>query len=318
MIQLKGASWGWNNQILYKQADVAIERGMRMVVLGPNGCGKSTFLAALSGKLPLIEGKRNIAESLDIGLFTQDLAQDLDLNAVALDLVMEVVQKKDPTINTERARTVLGSLGITGSKSLQKIGTMSGGEKARVALANFVLVPHNLLILDEPSNHLDVGTVKVLTDALIEYKGTIIVVTHNRPFAELLNPTHVATVMGEPGAQTIKIEERPLRPGDWAGMQDTESASGVPGSTRTMDRALGTSTLSKKKGAKASGTKTLSKASAKVEEEAPARELYPWELEGATDSGLKINKQGKMVSTEKKLTPQQALVLKSRVHGEFT
>ena len=77
---------------------------------------------------------------IDTGLFTQDLAQDLDLNAVALDLVMDVVQKKDPTINTERARTVLGSLGITGSKSLQKIGTMSGGEKARVALANFIII----------------------------------------------------------------------------------------------------------------------------------------------------------------------------------
>ena len=140
MIQLKAASWGWNNKRLYRNADVAIERGSRMVVLGPNGCGKSTFLAALSGRLPLIEGTRRVAESLDIGLFTQDLAQDLDLNAVALDVVLDTVRKKDATITDERARSVLGSLGITGSKALQKIGTMSGGEKARVALANFVLV----------------------------------------------------------------------------------------------------------------------------------------------------------------------------------
>jgi len=152
-----------------------------------------------SGHLPLIDGTRRTADSLDIGVFTQDLAQDLDMNVVALDLVLDTVRRKDPTISNERARSVLGSLGITGSMALQKIGTMSGGEKARVALANFVLVPHNILILDEPSNHLDSATVHVLTQALQEYKGTIIFVTHNRPFCEQLQPTHVATVVGEPG-----------------------------------------------------------------------------------------------------------------------
>jgi len=152
-----------------------------------------------SGHLPLIDGTRRTADSLDIGVFTQDLAQDLDMNVVALDLVLDTVRRKDPTISNERARSVLGSLGITGSMALQKIGTMSGGEKARVALANFVLVPHNILMLDEPSNHLDSATVQVLTQALQEYKGTIIVVTHNRPFCEQLQPTHVATVVGEPG-----------------------------------------------------------------------------------------------------------------------
>ena len=102
MIQLKGASWGWNNKALYKDADVLITRGMRMVVLGPNGCGKSTLLAALRGHLPLIEGVRRTADSLDIGVFTQDLAQDLDMDAIALDVVLDAVRKKDPTITNER------------------------------------------------------------------------------------------------------------------------------------------------------------------------------------------------------------------------
>lgn len=316
MIQLKDASWGWNNKALYKNTDVQIERDMRMVVLGPNGCGKSTLLAALSGRLPLIDGTRRTAESLDIGVFTQDLAQDLDLEAVALDVVLETVRRKDPTITNQRARDVLGSLGITGGKALQKIGTMSGGEKARVALANFVLVPHNLLILDEPSNHLDVATVHVLTEALREYKGTMIVVTHNRPFCELLEPTHIATVVGEAGAQTVKVEERPLRPSDWAGMDADVSASGVPGGQRSMDRALGTSTLSKKKGG---GSSTLKKGSQTIdmEEEEPVRELYPWETEGAMDTGLKQNKQGKLISKEKKLTPQQKKLEKMQSKGSM-
>jgi len=302
MIQLKDASWGWNQKPLYKHADVVIERGMRMVVLGPNGCGKSTLLAALRGHLPLIDGTRRTADSLDIGVFTQDLAQDLDMNVVALDLVLDTVRRKDPTISNERARSVLGSLGITGSMALQKIGTMSGGEKARVALANFVLVPHNILILDEPSNHLDSATVHVLTQALQEYKGTIIIVTHNRPFCEQLQPTHVATVVGEPGAQTVKIEERPLRASDWDGMAVEVSGSGIPG---TAARKLATATLSKNKSGGSVTVKKGSKTLVKEEEEEGGRELYPWEMEGAMDTGLKQNKQGKLVAKDKKLTPQQ-------------
>ena len=301
MILLRSAAFGWNSQALYSDTDVAIERGMRLVVLGANGCGKSTLLAALSGRLPLLRGERRTADSLDIGLFTQDLAQDLDLEAVALDTVLDTVRRKDATITSERARSVLGSLGLTGSKPLQKIYTMSGGEKARVALATFVLVPHNLLVLDEPSNHLDRATVAVLTEALQEYKGTIIVVTHNRQFCELLAPTHIATVCGAPGTQTVKIEERPLRASDWAGMEADVSSS--------EDRSRGAATTSRKKGGNGKGSATLknrSQGSVTVEREAaPEREKYPWELEELVDTGLKQNKQGKLVSKAKKMTPQQ-------------
>ncbi|KAJ1492957.1 hypothetical protein T484DRAFT_1769877 [Baffinella frigidus] len=194
-----------------------------------------------------------------------------------MDYVSKTVQDKDPSINLERVRAVMGALGLTGSKATQRIGTMSGGEKARVALSMFVLIPHNCLILDEPSNHLDVGTVEgvgggvfvliphnclildepsnhldvgtveVLTEALQEYKGTVVVVTHNREFLELLAPTHIASykgtvvvvvvthnreflellapthiasVGGAPGSQKVTVEERPLRPSDWEGLPE--------------------------------------------------------------------------------------------------
>lgn len=293
MITLAGAAWGWNGRPLYSGCSVEVERGMRLAILGPNGCGKSTLLAALSGRLPLLEGKRETAEHLEMGVFTQDLAQELPLDAVALDVVLKHAQAKDMTINAERCRNVMGALGLSGSKALQKIGTMSGGEKARVALSMFVLVPHNLLLLDEPSNHLDVGTVEVLTEALQEYQGTIIVVTHNRHFCELLAPTHVARVLGEPGRQTVAIEARPLRPSDWEGMGDDASAAGGGGAPR------GTATL-KLAGGKGRGTSTLAKAEA-----APERERYPWEAEELVDTGMVINKQGKVVSKERKLTPEQ-------------
>ena len=146
---------------------------------------------------------RSLDSEVFIHLCAQDLAQELPLEREALEVVLEHAQRKDPNIISERARAVMGALGLTGSKALQKIGTMSGGEKARVALSMFVLVPHNLLILDEPSNHLDVATVEVLTKALQNYKGSIIVVTHNRNFCELLAPTHVAKVTGEVGSQKV-------------------------------------------------------------------------------------------------------------------
>jgi len=127
---------------------------------------------------------------------------------------------------------------------------------------------------------------QVLTKALQGYKGSIIVVTHNRNFCELLAPTHVAKVEGEPGSQKVIIEERDLRPTDWEGMGD-ELIPSIGKGTATMSRK-GTSTVNRKN-----------------EEEVVVREKNPWEIDELTDSGLYINKQGKLVSKEKKLTPQQ-------------
>lgn len=97
-------------------------------------------------------------------------------------------------------------MGLTGEKALRQIKALSGGEKARVALAVFVLVPHNLLVLDEPTNHLDIATVDVLTGALAEFKGTLVIVSHNQPFVERLRPTHVSLSPVAPSAEVVDIE----------------------------------------------------------------------------------------------------------------
>ena len=203
MVRLNKARIGWGGagsserSWMYDNLDMTVTRGMRMVILGPNGVGKSSLLWALAGRLKLLSGTRTVTDGLRLGFFTQDLAQELDPARVALDVVMENVQMIDGSITTDRARATMGALGLTGGKALQvgvatslhefcnvllgmsltggkalqTIGSMSGGEKARVALAMFVLVPHNLLLLDEPSNHLDVGAVDALTSALVEYTG---------------------------------------------------------------------------------------------------------------------------------------------------
>jgi len=207
------------------------------VVRGPNGAGKSTLLSALSGKLAPTRGTRTEGDGLALGVFTQDLAQDLDQEALATEVVTRKVREKDPTISDETARKALGALGLTGEKSLRKVGHLSGGEKARVALASFVLIPHNLLLLDEPSNHLDVTTLKVLTAALREFAGSVVVISHDRMFLEELDPTHVVTVRDG----RVDCQCRGLREDDWNDPIDSRSSEEKFAAVNTRAASLSTS-----------------------------------------------------------------------------
>lgn len=196
---------------IISDCSLTIERGMRIAVRGPNGAGKSTLLSALSGRLSPTSGRRIEGDGLALGVFTQDLAQDLDQNARAVDLVTKSVRQYDTSISDEQARAALGALGLVREKALRMVGQLSGGEKARVALASFALTPHNLLLLDEPSNHLDAGTIKVLTKALRTFAGACLVISHDREFLEALEPTHVVTVRDG----LVDMQERGLQESDW-------------------------------------------------------------------------------------------------------
>lgn len=264
-LELKNVELSWLDKVILRDISLTIERGMRIVVRGPNGAGKSTLLSALSGKLPPSKGQRIEGEGLELGVFTQDLAQDLDQEATAVEVVTRHVRQKDPTLPDEKARSVLGALGLIQSKALRKVGMLSGqsvtyrddeyhegiaddtcclckslgGEKARVALASFVLIPHTMLLLDEPSNHLDVETLSVLTKALREFEGTVLVISHDRKFLEELEPTHVITVRGG----LVNMEERGLREGDWNdpldSREDSSDKFAKPSSSSSTNSASG-------------------------------------------------------------------------------
>lgn len=225
LVKLVNASFGYPGAAapLVERLDLTLARGSRLVLLGPNGCGKSTMLKALTGALPPLSGERSLGEGLEMGVFTQDLAQDLPQDAVALEHVLATVRQRDVTISDQQARAALGALGLTGEKAMRPIGALSGGEKARVALSVFALLPHNLLVLDEPSNHLDVATTEVLTNALAEFPGTLVVISHNKPFVERLRPTHIGLIRN----RRLVVEERPLRPTDWAFDVEGDKAGGA-------------------------------------------------------------------------------------------
>ncbi len=186
---LRDASAGWGGVPVLASVSLDLERGMRLAILGPNGAGKSTLLHAFSGRVPLLAGRRRVGDRVRIGLFTQDLAQDLPGDRSGL----EHLEATAPLVPPQQIRGTLGALGLSGEMALRPIRELSGGEKARVALAALAIRPHNVLLLDEPTNHLDAESVAALVNALKGFEGALLLVTHDRWLVEQV-ATHVARI----------------------------------------------------------------------------------------------------------------------------
>ena len=209
-IQTKGLCVGYEgkDEPIATNATFEIERGSRILICGRNGAGKSTLLKTLAKVIPPKLGELRVSEDCELGYFDQDLAQKLPLDKTGLEYVLDVARvgsgigSKKATITDQMARSALGSLGITGTAAIDRsIGELSGGEKARVALAGFMLKPVDCLLLDEPTNHLDVNSIDAITSALRDWKGGVICVTHNPRFASRLKPTTVVRCRGSEDMQ---------------------------------------------------------------------------------------------------------------------
>lgn len=179
VVAVKDLTHAYGEKILFLGADLLIERGDRVAFLGPNGCGKSTLLHMIVGMEQPTEGTVKLGPHNVIpSYFEQNQAEALDLNKT----VMETVHDEVPDWKNEEVRTLLGRFLFSGDTVLKKVGALSGGEKARLALAKMLLRPANLLILDEPTNHLDIPAKEMLEEALKNYEGTVIIVSHDRYF----------------------------------------------------------------------------------------------------------------------------------------
>ena len=213
--------------------NLTVRRGDRLLIVGPNGAGKSTLLRSLGGGLRLAAGTLAHGEGARVGYFSQDLAQELPTEDTPLAHVLRVARAANPTVTEQKARSVLGALGLSGSAAKERrIGHLSGGEKARVALAAFVLRPVNVLLLDEASNHLDAAAVDALTNALRGWDGAVVAVTHNKSFADALEPTGVARV--ENGAlKTRMVVGGALSKKDFS--PDAVATGGVAGATAAKE-----------------------------------------------------------------------------------
>ena len=230
LLALRGAAAGWDSA-LFQELGLTLHRGERWALLGANGTGKSTLLKALAGDHPLMTGTRALGKGIRIGVFGQDQTRDLDPDARAMDLVLEGA----PFCTETRARSLLGALGLSGEKALQTVGTLSGGEKARVALARLASRELDLLLLDEPTNHLDVVSVAVLADALKAFAGGIVFVSHDRWLVEQLG-THVL-VFGEKGLEQHEgVHPQDLEPP--ALLTEADTREGDAGDWKERQKAL--------------------------------------------------------------------------------
>lgn len=156
--------------------DLMVRGGDRIGILGVNGAGKSTLVKTLAGELPVLQGRYQPSKGLEIGYFAQHQLDMLDLDASALQHLVRIA----PQAREQELRNFLGGFGFSGDMATQAIRPMSGGEKARLALALIVWRKPNLLLLDEPSNHLDVDTREALSAALAGYGGSVLLVSHDR------------------------------------------------------------------------------------------------------------------------------------------
>ncbi|AFY50688.1 ATPase component of ABC transporters with duplicated ATPase domain [Nostoc sp. PCC 7524] len=179
VVKIKDLTHTYGDKILFLGANLLIERGDHIAFLGPNGAGKSTILRMIMGVEPPTEGTVELGEHNVIpGYFEQNQAEALDLQKT----VMETIHDEVPDWKNEEVRTLLGRFLFAGDTVFKQVEALSGGEKARLALAKMLLRPANLIILDEPTNHLDIPAKEMLEEALQNYDGTAIIVSHDRYF----------------------------------------------------------------------------------------------------------------------------------------
>jgi len=180
VMELKRLKKSYGSLRVFDELDYKIERGDHIAVVGANGAGKSTLSRILAGVEPFDDGERILGHQVTLSYFAQHQAEELDPVKDALETMDEIAEGEI----RKKLRTLLGSFLFHDDDVFKKVSVLSGGEKSRLALAKMLLKPANFLILDEPTNHLDMKSKKVLQDALVDYQGTFLIVSHDRSFLD--------------------------------------------------------------------------------------------------------------------------------------
>lgn len=176
LVTLEGVAAGYGETKILSGVNLCIRSGERIGVLGVNGAGKSTLIKTIVGELKPLAGSVREGQGLQIGYFAQHQLEALDADETPL----QVIKRKAPLVREQQLRDHLGKFRFSGEKVDTKIGVLSGGEKARLALSLIVWDKPNLIVLDEPTNHLDMATREALTVALSDFEGTLLLVSHDR------------------------------------------------------------------------------------------------------------------------------------------
>jgi ATP-binding cassette subfamily F protein 3 len=238
VLEIKHARKVYGDLVVFRDLSLHIERGDRIALVGPNGAGKSTLMRLLSGEESPTAGTRTIGHQVVTEYFAQDEAARLDPGPT----VYETLEAGSPHDMVPAIRNILGGFLFSGDDIYKRVAVLSGGERTRLAVARMLLRPSNTLLLDEPTNHLDLDSKDVLLEALEDYGGTLIFVSHDRYFVEKLATKIIEIGHGEavvyPGtyAEFLWHKARGVTEEPGSGIRDPGSGSGKSRSQKSAPR----------------------------------------------------------------------------------
>ena len=267
VFQLEDASKAYGEKVILDHTNITMERGDKIALIGANGRGKSTALRVVAGTEP-IEGKRRLGHNVMFTFYAQHQLESLNVN----HNLLEELKYANSTKTETELRTVLGCFLFSGDDVFKQIKVLSGGEKSRVALAKVLLSEANFLLLDEPTNHLDMQSVNILIQALQQYEGSYIVVSHDRYFVEsiankiwYIEDHQIKEYPGTYAEYERWIEERGLQ----SAVSEKAVVSSAPPQVKSNQPANNNGNAQKNNGNKASSpedAQKLKKAKKQVEE----------------------------------------------------
>src|SRR6202789_3983626 len=188
VVELENVEQAYGSHVVYRNLNFMAERGQRIVLVGPNGAGKSTLLKILADVVPIQGGTRELGSNVITGYFAQNRLDNLHADATVFENVMEL-RTNENQLTEQQGRAILGAFLFRKDDVHKKVSVLSGGEKSRLALARLLVKPPNLLLMDEPTTHLDIPSIDALVGALKEYDGTFIFISHDVYFIRALAQT---------------------------------------------------------------------------------------------------------------------------------
>jgi ATP-binding cassette subfamily F protein 3 len=319
VVTLTDVTQAYGDHVVYRGLHFTAERGQRIVLVGPNGAGKSTLLKILAGVLPIQTGTHELGHNVRAGYFSQNRLDVLNPAHTALMEAMEM-RALNHHLTEQTARTLLGAFLFRKDDVHKKVAILSGGEKSRLALAKLLLAPPNLLLMDEPSTHLDIPSTDALIAALQAYEGTLIFISHDVYFIRALanrvlhidsgrlTPYHgdydyylAKSRATDARAALVSVGERPAlanrRPGLAPAAESESSASRAGPKTREQRRAE-----AQARAAKSAGLKELRGRVAALEKEVGELEARQVELTATLEAPETYAEPGKPAAVNRELS----------------